>query len=88
MRTTVTLDPDLAEKLKELANSRRLSFKETLNEVLRRGLGAQEGTVSLPEFVLEPHDGVFAPGIDLGKLNQLADDLQVEEFLQETRGGR
>ena len=47
MRTTVTLDPDVAEKLKRLAHERRTSFKETLNDALRRGLsGDRKSTTS------------------------------------------
>lgn len=41
MRTTVTLEPDVAAKLKELAHKRRASFKATLNDVLRKGLAPQ-----------------------------------------------
>src|SRR5262249_46374777 len=40
MRTTVTLEPDLAVKIKALAHRRGLSFKQTLNELIRRGLSA------------------------------------------------
>lgn len=38
MRTTVTLDPDVARRLRELGRKRNLSFKEALNATLRRGL--------------------------------------------------
>lgn len=72
MRTTVTLEPDVAAKLKELAHRRRASFKETLNEVLRRGLSAQARVREASErYVVEPHAGGFRPGVDPGKLNQL-----------------
>ena len=39
MRTTITLDADIAEKLQtEMRRRRTTNFKETLNDVLRRGL--------------------------------------------------
>jgi len=38
MRTTLTLDPDVAALLKRVAERRRTSFKQTVNEALRRGL--------------------------------------------------
>jgi hypothetical protein len=38
MRTTVTLDPDVAAELKELARQRGVSFKEVLNSTVRAGL--------------------------------------------------
>lgn len=38
MRTTLTLDPDVAAKLRELSRERGISFKEAVNSALRRGL--------------------------------------------------
>jgi predicted transcriptional regulator len=88
MRTTVTLDPDVAAKLKRLAHRRQSSFKSTLNEVLRRGLAAQERSASMAPFVVESHAGGFRPGIDPGKLNQLIDQLEAEDFAREARTKR
>jgi hypothetical protein len=85
MRTTVTLDPDVAAKIKELAHRRRASFKETLNDVIRRGLSAQAVRESPGRYVVEPHAGGFRPGIDPDKLNQLLDDLSVDDFAAEAR---
>lgn len=86
MRTTVTLEPDVAAKLKELAHRRRASFKETLNDVLRQGLSSQAGTREPPEpYRVESHAGGFRPGIDPDKLNQLLDDLDVGDFVAEPR---
>lgn len=89
MRTTVTLDPDVAASLRELAHQRQLSFKAALNTVLREGLAAPAaGARRRRKFVVEPHDGEFRPGLDLGKLNQLADQLDTEAFLEKARGDR
>lgn len=86
MRTTVTLDADVAAKLKELAHRRRASFKETLNDVIRRGLSAQVGTREAAErYVVEPHAGGFRPGIDPNRLNQLLDELEIGDFESEAR---
>ena len=43
VRTTITLDPDVAARLSLLQRERGLSFKEAVNETLRRGLGADAG---------------------------------------------
>lgn len=89
MRTTLTLDPDLAKKLKDLAHRRGQSFKQTLNEVVRRGLAAQAERTAKQRYQVTPHHGGFRPGIDHGKLNQLADQLEVEDFVGEAaRGSR
>jgi hypothetical protein len=38
VRTTLTLDDDVAKLVRELSEKRRRSFKETVNEVMRAGL--------------------------------------------------
>lgn len=40
MRTTVTLDPDVAVQLEKEMKKEGIGFKEALNEALRRGLAA------------------------------------------------
>jgi hypothetical protein len=81
MRTTVTLEPDLAKKLKALAHRRGLSFKQALNEVIRRGLTSPARQDAEARYTLQPHPSGFRPGIDQGKLNQLYDQLEVEDFI-------
>ncbi len=83
MRTTVTLEPDVAAKLKKLAHQSGRSFKATLDAVLRRGLAAQERAGMQGRFVVEPHRGGFRPGVDQAKLNQLVDQLEAEDFTRE-----
>lgn len=85
MRTTVTLEADLAKKVKALAHRRGLSFKQALNEVLRRGLTAPARRDARRRYVVKPHAGGFRPGIDPGKLNQLVDQLEAEDFIAEAQ---
>lgn len=42
MRTTVTLDEDLAVRLEQRRSERGLTFKEALNDAVRRGLAAAD----------------------------------------------
>lgn len=88
MRTTVTLEPDVAAKLKELAHRRRMPFKAVLNEILRSGLSKQTGAAQKKPFVVKPHAGGFRPGIDPNKLNQLVDELEASDFVREARDSR
>ncbi len=77
MRTTLTLDEDVAAKLKSVARRRRLSFKEVVNATLRRGLSAQ--AVSKPReaaYRVQTFRSAFRPGVDPMKLNQLVDELE------------
>jgi hypothetical protein len=43
MRTTLTLDEDIAVRLKRMAKRRRTSFKATVNDALRLGLDVLAG---------------------------------------------
>lgn len=61
MRTTLTLDDDVARRLQEVVRVRKTTFKQAVNETLRRGL---EEVLSRPKakpFRTEPADmGTFA----------------------------
>jgi hypothetical protein len=78
MRTTLTLEDDLAERIADLARETRRPFKAVLNEALRRGLG--ESAPSQPAFHLRPHPGNLRPGIDDRRFNELAWDLEIREI--------
>ena len=86
MRTTLTLDDDVATKLRALAHRRRVSFKEVVNAVLRRGLVAQESrSRSGHPFQVEAFRSAFRPGVDPLKLNQLSDELEARRFAETGR---
>ncbi|MBI4953716.1 MAG: ribbon-helix-helix protein, CopG family [Myxococcales bacterium] len=88
MRTTLTLDDDVAERLQALAARSKASFKATVNEVIRRGLTAQE-RASRPSkpFRLEPFRSAFRIGVDPVRLNQINDDLEAEHALERAAAG-
>jgi hypothetical protein len=76
MRTTVTLEPDVAALLKERAQQQGISFKEALNSALRVGLGG--GSAREP-FVQATASLGLRAGIDLDRAGQLADELEDTE---------
>lgn len=81
MRTTLTLDDDLGEELQRRARESGESFKDVVNEVIRRGLQSAAPPEAAPErFVVEPRSCGFRPGVDPGKLNQLIDELEIDDF--------
>jgi hypothetical protein len=80
MRTTVTLDPDLAARLKALARERGVTFKEALNSALRRGLS--EGDEKARPYRQRTYTMGVRPGIDLTKALQLAAELEDEEIVR------
>ena len=80
MRTTLTLEPDVALRLNQLGKSRNISFKALVNETLRQGLDMGKATGKPKPFSIEPFDSKILPGIDPRKLNALSDDLEIEGF--------
>jgi hypothetical protein len=85
MRTTLSLDDDLAERLRQAAARDGKPFKETVNETLRAGLGLRDKPARRRSKVpLLTFRSRLKAGIDENRLNQLADQLEVESFLTET----
>jgi hypothetical protein len=76
MRTTVTLDPDVAAQLRQLAKERGLSFKEVLNTTLRAGFTKGRAEAA-PHRQRTYHMGQ-RPDIDLDKALRLAGALEDE----------
>jgi hypothetical protein len=82
VRTTVTLDPDLVQKLRSLARERGISFKEALNSALRRGLSSGgEGGANRPYRLPSRRLGLRA-GIDLDHALRLAGELEDAETIR------
>lgn len=77
MRTTLTLEKDVAARLERVARKRRQSMKGVVNDALRAGLDALERPVSRPPF--------RTTGFDLGpSLVGSLDDI--EEVLSRVEG--
>jgi hypothetical protein len=85
MRTTVTLDPDVEHLLRLATQGSGQSFKEALNDGLRRGL-AHLGPGSAAEpFVVEALPLGLRTGQDPARLHEAADELEAEAFAETTR---
>ena len=84
MRTTLTLEDDLAKDLKRIARQTDRSFKAVVNATLRRGLARSEAPESpLPPFRVEAKACGFRAGVDVYRLNQLNDEIEAEDFRRE-----
>ena len=80
MRTTVTLDADLAAKLKAAAHQRGISFKQALNQALRAGLSARRKP---PQPLTQYTQAMgLRPGVNLDKALQLASAFEDEEIVR------
>jgi len=81
MRTTLTLEEDVAKQLRERVRSSGGTFKDVVNATLRRGLrGGEKPPVQPPRFEVKAKACGFRAGVDILRLNQLNDELEVEDF--------
>ena len=80
MRTTLTIDPDVEQLLRREIHRTGGSMKAVVNDALRVGLGMCGKPPQVDRYRVQPHDFGFRPGVDLDRLNQLADELEAEEF--------
>ncbi len=85
MRTTLTLDDDVADFLKAQCRLQDRPFKQIVNEVLRRGMARASRDPEPPRFRVVPNHGGLVPGVDPLRLNQLDDQLEAEDFAAESR---
>jgi hypothetical protein len=80
VRTTVTLDPDVAAQLKAEARDLGISFKEALNGNLRRGLASADPKPT--SYRVKTRSMRFRSGLDLDKARHLADRLEDDEVVR------
>ena len=83
MRTTVTLDPDTEQIVRDRMAAKGISFKRALNDAIRDGA---PGRVDVGYSMTTYDMGV--PSIDLTKANQIAGDLEDAEITAKMRAGR
>jgi hypothetical protein len=76
VRTTLTLDDDVAAKLKAEARKTGRPFKETVNTCLRAGLSLKKQATTSPAFRVKPRDMGSRPGINLDKISTLLDEIE------------
>jgi hypothetical protein len=82
MRTTITLEKDVERMLRDAMHHSRRSFKETLNAAVRAGLGGKQVKTRVPKFTIKARPLGLRSGIDPASFNKLADDLEVDAFLE------
>lgn len=84
MRTTLTLETDVAHRLKEVAHRERKPFKVVVNEALRAGLAIREKPAAARggKIKIRSFRSRFKAWVDEGKLNQLVDELEAEDFVR------
>lgn len=76
MRTTLTLDDDVAAKLRAEVRKSGEPFKQVVNRVLRIGLHSQTKIQNLPPFKIETRDLGLRPGFDFDNIEELLDKVE------------
>lgn len=85
MRTTVTLDPDVARLLEDAQQRSKRPFKQVLNDAVRAGLGRPAARVSpFKQRVFS----LGRPKVDLTKAGALAAELEDQEIIAKAGRGR
>jgi len=80
MRTTLTLDDDVAARLEREQRARKVSFKELVNDLLRAGLDASEARPQ-PKASFRTEGFTLGPSL-VGSLDN------IEEILSRAEGER
>lgn len=76
MRTTLTIDDDVAFGLRKVQEAdRNKTFKEIVNETLRRGLTADRPKAK-KEFKLITHPMGLRKGLNLDNIEELLDEIE------------
>jgi len=77
MRTTLTLDDDVASRLKAEARRSGRPFKTVVNEHLRAALAQRKAPKLLPAFRVRPRDmGGPVPGQSYDNIGALLDEVE------------
>lgn len=71
MRTTLTLDPDVAAKAKEGAARLRKPFKDVINAALRAGLDDVLAPPAAKPYRTKPRQLGLRPGLNYDKISEL-----------------
>jgi hypothetical protein len=63
IRTTITLDDDVMDRVKQESHKQGIPFRTTVNELLRRGLIASETEKRRPRFEIKPFNLGLVQGV-------------------------
>lgn len=76
MRTTITLDDDVAAKLEEELRRRGGTFKDAINELLREGLQARRETKKLKRFEVRARAMGQRAGIHYDNIGDMLEQIE------------
>ena len=77
MRTTLTIDDDIAHKLKSVAARQQKSFKEVVNQALKKGLSTSSKQSSTQRIKLKTQSLTYHKGVDEVRIKDLLDEIDL-----------
>ena len=80
VRTTLSIDDDIAQSVEDLRARKNLSLRQAIDQLLRAGLQAIKKAPGARPYTGPVFDSDLQPGIDPNRMNQLADELEIEEL--------
>jgi len=86
MRTTITLDPDVEQLLKNVIRERDISFKEAVNDAIRAGLKSPAN--KRLRFRQRTFPMGAAKGLNWDKALTMADDFEDGALIRKMALGR
>ena len=83
MRTTVTLDSDTEQIIRQRMTERRVSFKQALNDLVR----ASQASVNGPTRFQTTTRSMGLPAVNVDRALQVAGELEDDELMRRMETG-
>ena len=78
MRTTISIDDDVIERARAIANKLGTPFKTVVNEALRNGLDQVEKPAKQRSYKMKPHKMGLRAGRNIDNIQELLAQIEGE----------
>ena len=82
MRTTLTIDDDIAVRIEDRRRCDGQSLKQVINRLLREGLRHDQRPLEARKYRTKTHKLHLRPGFDAARLNRLVDEIATDTHLE------
>ena len=82
MRTTLTIDDDIAVRVEEHRRRDAQSLKQVVNRLLREGLRHDQRPPEARKYRTKTHKLHMRPGFDAARLNRLVGEIETDTHLE------
>jgi len=80
IRTTITLEDDVFERLREVSRTRGVPFRTAVNDALREGLLAAQTPPGHRAFRVEPRHMGVRPGLNYDNVSALLELAEGDDY--------